>query len=208
MQVTPWSYHKGSSLLHRLPAGIKLIFLLFLSLASFFPNLFILSAIVLVLVLLSVIAGIGPKALLRGSTPLFIMVLGVFLFQAVEIFPARFNLNGLKESIIFCVRIAAAFSAGTLLFSVTTSCEIRKSLSGAESFLHLNKLKPGLYISLMLGFLPEFFKIWEALNLAWKSRGGKRNMQRLTVLLPLALERMMLKAAETAVALEARGAKL
>ena len=203
--LTPWSYRKGSSPLHRLPAGLKLAFLLLLSLAAFFPSLFVLSGIVLILILLSFAAGIGPAALLRGSGPLLLVVLGVFLFQAVEIFPLGFKLDGLLETAIFCVRIAAAFAAGALLFSVTTPGEIRKSLNKAEAALRLEKLKLSLSLSLMLGFLPRFFEIWEELDLAWQSRSGKKRLSRLAVLVPLAVERMMLKAAETASALEARG---
>ena len=207
----PWSYKKGSSPLHKMPAGFKLAFLLLLSLAAFFPGQGFLSlavpcSIAFVLVLLSFAAGIGPLVLLRGSSPLFFVILAVFLFQAVELSPPFINFDGLKESIVFCARIATAFAAGSLLFSVTTPGEIRKSLSRLETFLHLKKLKLSLSISLMLGFIPMLFQIWEDTNLAWKSRGGKNNLSRLTTLLPLLVERMMLKAAETAEALEARGA--
>ena len=209
-KATPWSYRKGATLLHRLPAGFKLAFLLLLSLAAFFPgpearSLAVLGIIALILIILSFVAGIGPAALLRGSGPLLFLVLAVFLFQGIEISPFGFNFDALGESLIFCVRIGAAFAAGSLLFAVTTSGEIRKSLSRLEAALRLKKLKLGLSISLMLGFLPRFFEIWEDCNLAWKSRGGKKNLSRLAVLVPLVVERMMAKAAETALALESRG---
>lgn len=206
-----------------MPAGYKLLFLLLLSLAAFFPgpelrSLAVLSGIAFVLIILSFLAGIGPRELLRGSGPLFFMVLAVFLLQGIDFsprgagsesqrgFPLGFNPQGFIESVIFCVRIATAFAAGTLLFAVTTSAEIKKSLSRAEAFLHLEKLKLGLSISLMLAFLPRFFETWEDLNLAWRSRGGKNNLARLRVLIPLAVERMMVHAAETATAMESRGA--
>ena len=211
MAITPWSYRKGSSPLHKLPAGIKLAFLLLLSLAALLGGtglygLVVLSAIILILILLSFIAGIGPLALLRGSGPLFFIVLSVFVIQAVNFSPPGINLEGLKETVVFCFRIGAAFAAGTLLFSVTTSAEIRKSLERAEAFLHLKKMRLSLSISLMLAFLPRFFEIWEELNLAWKSRAGKNKLSRLMILAPLAIERMMVKAVETAAAMEARGA--
>ena len=207
----PWSYKKGRSPLHRLPAGIKLVFLLTLSLAAFFPaqntpGLAIVGGIALILVVLSIIAGIGPWVLLRGSGPLFFIVMAVFLIQAVEFSPPGFKLDGLMESVLFCARIATAFATGSLYFSVTTSGETRKSLSRLEAFLHLEKLKVGFSISLMLGFIPSLFQFWEDINLAWKSRGGKKNLSRLVTLAPLLIERMMVKAAETATAMEARGA--
>jgi len=182
-----------------------LAFLLVLSLAAFFPSLVILSTIALFLILLSFAAKLGPWELLRGSGPLFFVVLAVLLFQTIEFAPLRINPEGLGDGIVFCLRIGVAFAAGSLLFAVTTTGEIRKSLSRLEAALHLEKLKLGLSISLMLGFIKRFFEIWEDLNLAWKSRGGKRNLSCLVVLVPLAFEKMMVKAVETASALESRG---
>jgi phospholipase A1 len=60
----------------------------------------------------------------------------------------------------------------------------------------------------MLGFLPQFFEVWEDLCLAWKGRAGKKNLSLIVTLVPLAVEKMMRKAAETAAALEARGLNL
>ncbi|MDR0447479.1 MAG: energy-coupling factor transporter transmembrane protein EcfT [Treponema sp.] len=210
---TPWSYKKGTSPLHRLGAGIKLVFLLLLSVLAFIqlpflPGFIIPGSIALILVLLSLFAGIGPCTLLRGSGPIFFVILAVFAFQAIEISPLGVNQDGLWESIFFCFRIGTAFAAGALLFSVTTPGEIRKSLSRLESFLRLKKMNISLCISLMLGFIPMLFQIWEDTNLAWKSRGGKMNLTRIVILVPLLVERMMVKAAEKAEAMEARGAGL
>ena len=201
---TPWAYNKGSSPLHRMNAGLKLIVVLLLSLAAFLPNLAVLSGIIIFLIVLSCIARIGPTALLRGSGPLFFIVLAILLFQALEFSPLRINTGGLREGIIFCFRLGAAFAAGSLLFTVTTSAELRKSISRLETALHAEKLKIGLSISLMLGFLPLFFVIWEDINLAWKSRGGRKSLSRLVVLIPLVIERMMVKALEKALAMESR----
>ena len=208
--VTPWSYRKGSSLLHGLPAGFKLAFLLLLSLASFFPgtdtqSLVLLGTTASILVALSFAAGIGPLALLRGSGPLFLVVFWGFLLQSVEFPPFRIRAAGFLAAVIFSLRIGAAFSAGTLLFSVTTPYEIRKSLSSLEASLRIEKLNLSLYISLMLGFLPQFFEVWEDLCLAWKSRAGKKGLPLIVTLVPIAVEKMMRKAAETAIAMEARG---
>jgi len=207
---TPWAYRKGSTPLHRMPAGAKLVFLFFLSLAAFIPgpeprSLVILLGLSLILILLSIIAGMCPKELLHGSGPLFLIVLSVFLIRVVGFSPPGFSFAGLFDTLLFCIRIGAAFAAGTLLFSVTTPGEIMKSLSRAETALGIKRLKLGLSLSLMLAFLKYFFEIWEDLNLAWKSRGGKNNLSHLVKLIPLLIEKMMIKAAETALAMEARG---
>ena len=207
--ITPWAYRRTLTPLHKLPAGLKLVFFLSLSIASFFPGtgiktMFILTAIILILLALSLIARIGPLALLKGSGPLLLLAFGLLLFKGLKFSPPGFNIDGLKESLVFCVRIIAAFASSALLFSVTTPAEIQKSLSRLEAFFRLKKQKPALYLAMMLRFLPLVFAAWEDLNLAWKSRGGKNSLTRLTALIPLLIERMLLKAAGTAEAMEAR----
>jgi biotin transport system permease protein len=60
----------------------------------------------------------------------------------------------------------------------------------------------------MLGFIPRFFAEWDALQSAHEARAGKKNISEMSRLIPLAVNRMIETAAETATALEARGALL
>jgi biotin transport system permease protein len=62
-----------------------------------------------------------------------------------------------------------------------------------------------LGLSLMLGFMPRFFEIWENTELAYQARAGKKGPAQLITLIPLIIERMIECAAETALALEGRG---
>ena len=146
-----------------------------------------------------------PWELLRGSRPLLVFLLFLFVIQNIELTPLSINLINIEDSLFLMLRILCAFSAGSLLFSVTTAFEIRKSLAVLEDKLFLGKLNISLGISLMLSFLPYFFMLWEDIDLAWKSRGGKNNFKKLITLIPLVLEKMMKHAADTALAMEARG---
>jgi energy-coupling factor transporter transmembrane protein EcfT len=132
--------------------------------------------------------------------------------------------GGLHQGLCFIV----SFAAGALLFSVTTMQELRDSLGRVEAavvnrFLALGawfrggKAPPvkrraysgfALGLSLMLGFLPRFFELWETANLACEARAGKQGLRRLIFLVPLTIERMMEQAGETAEALESRGFSL
>jgi biotin transport system permease protein len=135
-------------------------------------------------------------------------------------------LSGLHQGLCFTV----SFAAGALLFSVTTMRELRDSLGRFENAV-VNRLlsiplffragkgqslpqtrrihnRFSLGLSLMLGFLPRFFEIWETANLACDARAGKRGPRRFMVLIPLVIERMMEMAGETAEALESRGLSL
>jgi energy-coupling factor transporter transmembrane protein EcfT len=201
---TPWAYRKGKGLLYTIPAGIKLIFFLGLSLAIFIFDHKFLPIGISIIILLSISAKIRPWELLRGSFPIVILVTGITIFQALEINPFILKQDSLFDGLVLGLRMILSFSAGALLFSVTTMCEIRRSLSVAEKFLHLEKLRISLAISLMLMFIPRFFVIWEDTELAWKARGGKNGIRKITVLI-LILDRLMEKAAETAEALESRG---
>jgi biotin transport system permease protein len=131
--------------------------------------------------------------------------------------------GGLHQGMCFLV----SFAAGALLFSVTTMRELRDSLGRLEDavvsrFLSIplffragNGKNPSpkrrvhnrfaLGFSLMLGFLPRFFEIWETANLACDARAGKKGLGRFLTLVPLVIERMMEMAGETSEALESRG---
>ena len=210
---TPWEYAKGTSFLHRLPGGIKLVFLLVFSGGVFFSDLYAIGCLAVFLVLLAIATGINPLGLLRGGLPLVLFVLIIFLIGAVEYSPAiaeqgwlpfTINCDSIKNGLLFSLRIIISFTAGALFFRVCTMSEIRRSFNSAEKFFRIKKLQSGLSVSLMLGFLPKFFVIWEELNTAWDARAGKKGLMRIIKILPLLIERLMEKAASTAAALESR----
>jgi biotin transport system permease protein len=161
-------------------------------------------------------AGIRPWELLRGSKPIlfpaaFIILIRTLRFGApgprltaaglAAALPAL-SLEGFAGGLHQGLCFITSFSAGALLFSVTTMQELRDSLE---------RRIPGRFalgLSLMLGFLPRFFEIWETANLAFEARAGKRGLRRLIILIPLIMERMMETAGETAEALDSRGLSL
>jgi energy-coupling factor transporter transmembrane protein EcfT len=73
---------------------------------------------------------------------------------------------------------------------------------------NLERPKLGFTVSLMLGFLPRFFEIWETARTAYAARCGKKGIRAALVLAPLVTGRMIETAAETAQAMESRGASL
>jgi energy-coupling factor transporter transmembrane protein EcfT len=204
---TPWAYRKGKGFLYTIPAGIKLIFFLGLSLAIFIFDYMFLPIGISIIILLSISVKIRPWELLRGSSSIILLITGITIFQSLEVNPFILKQDALFGSLVLGLRMILSFSAGALLFSVTTMCEIRRSLSVAEGFLRLEKLRISLAISLMLGFIPRFFVIWEVTELAWKARGGKNSIKKIVIIIPIIMDRLMEKAAETAEALESRGVR-
>jgi biotin transport system permease protein len=238
-----------------MPAGIKLLALLFFSIFSVFSikipaakiptaapalpaDLAFSGAVRLMVIALLIItgalsAGIRPWELLRGSAPVTMM--GLFVI-ALRLFSCTFSFNdgftftfifsmqgvtdfiALIEGVFFGAGLLLSFAAGALFFSVTAMKELRESLGRIEAGVRrLVKRRDrraetagwgrlGLGISLMLGFIPRFFEIWEDADAAYRARSGKKS--RRLLLIPLTAARMLEAAAETAAAMEARGARL
>jgi energy-coupling factor transporter transmembrane protein EcfT len=228
---TPWSYRAGTTPLHRCPAGIKLLFLLLLSAAPLLGLPAAAGTAALILVgALSV--KLTVRELLAGSRPLAIMLVAFTLFRAIQLFPLETAAAGeLKLNLVFALvsldmealqsglylagGILVCFAAASLFFAVTTTTEIRHSLSYIELFLfrlvrgqNSTARKQGrlsLGLALMLGFLPRFFECWENAGLAARARCCTGGLKRIIIILPLVTERMIETAAETAEALESRG---
>ncbi|GHV57104.1 hypothetical protein AGMMS49579_22520 [Spirochaetia bacterium] len=200
MAVTPYAYRSGNSPLHRCPAPVKLLSILVLSVFSFSSIIGLVMA-VLIVISAAIIAGVRPWELLRGSRPLLILILFIILLRTL-VFDgsgASLSITGFWGGIQQGLSIAVSFAAGALLFAVTTMGELRRSLGRG---------KLSLGISLMLGFLPRFFEIWEAANLACEARANRKGFRRIIIILPPVIERMMQIAGETAQALEARGVSI
>jgi biotin transport system permease protein len=193
-------------------AGIKFLILLLLS-GSLLFGIVPMAAVSVLLLAVSFSAGVKPRELFAGSRPIAIMLLFVLLFRSFSLgFPIIhpvFDLGGFKEVLIFSWGIMLTFAAGALYFSVTTTHELKNSLSKAELFLlrpfKVTQPRFSLCLSLMLMFIPRFFELWENANLSYTARSGKKGIRRLMTTIPLVTEKMIIAAAETAEALEARG---
>jgi energy-coupling factor transporter transmembrane protein EcfT len=228
-RMTPYAYRPGNTPLHRLDPALKLLALLVITTTVFVFGFYALAAAAAFLALCSFTARIRPGELLRGIKPVFIMSLLVVVSRSVVSEPPWFSLSGCAAGLLFAGNMVICFAAGSLLFSVTTMAELRDSLeklerlvlkmpvfflrhSGrpalARAALKLERPKLSLAIPLMLGFLPRFFEIWEAAHTAYAARCGKKGIRAALVLVPLVTGRMIEAAAETALAMESRGASL
>ncbi|MDR3147365.1 MAG: energy-coupling factor transporter transmembrane protein EcfT [Treponema sp.] len=200
----PFGYRPGRSFLHRCPALLKLLALVLLSIFAY-TSLPGLCAAALAIALAAMAAGIRPWETLRGSRPVLLLALLFLALRIVELdwggapflrVKTATVPDGLRQGLSMIV----SFAGGALLFAVTTMGELRDSLGRLRGLSRL-----GLALSLTLGFLPRFFELWEASDLAWRARGGRQNLARVATLIPQVAERMLEAAFNTAEALEARG---
>ncbi|MDR3144881.1 MAG: energy-coupling factor transporter transmembrane protein EcfT [Treponema sp.] len=224
--TSPYAYRPGHTVLHRLPGTVKLLGVLGLSGGAFLFGSAALGPATLIVIAGAFLARMKPWELMGGSKPLAVMLLLVLIFRSLSLDPPGFDREGCIEALLFAWKILLSFSAGALLFASTTMKELLDSLGALEGALlrplvlllgrgrsagmrrlrrRLMRPRLSLGISLMLGFMPRFFEVWESANLACRARGGRGGIRQFQALILLTTERMIETAAETARALEARG---
>jgi energy-coupling factor transporter transmembrane protein EcfT len=206
--LTPYAYKAGNSFLHRLPACVKLLCLPVISAAAFvfFPFGAVFSCAFIVAA--SFAATIPLRSLYRGSSFIVFMAATMIVFRSVSWEPLGFTAAGFREGLGFALGLLAAFAGCALFFSVTTMPELKESLDSLRPPIPaLARLisRFTLGVTLMLGFIPRFFEIWEDSEMAYKARAGKNGANKLIFLVGVAIERMIQLALETAVALDMRG---
>ncbi|MCL1992933.1 MAG: hypothetical protein FWG66_08300 [Spirochaetes bacterium] len=219
-----FQYKTQKSALHKVPAVLKLFFLLSLSIICMaLPAPALLSGIVL----LAVAAGccrITPREQLADLRPAFFYA---SLMYFISVFSSLVEiLQGSDAALAFAVflpqerfvlialRLVFVVQLSALLFRSTSSVELRVGLGRAEFALR-RFLRRGLggvslktscsqSIALFLSFIPEIFESWRQINFAWQGRAGKPGLAKVKTLVFVLISLCMEKASRKAAALEAR----
>jgi len=215
-----FGYRAGKTVLHRMPAGLKLAGVIIISAVAFVSPYGLAVSVLLVLAACAA-ARIRPYTLLKGSKPLVVISLFIILVKTIRPEAGGITIHGFHisfistrgffEGLLTAPGLFVPFASAGLLFGVTTMRELRLSLALVEKKI-VKILFPGrgrvpflsLGISLMLGFIPRFFEMWDDANTACDARSCKRGPRRLCLLVPLVTERLIEASADTALALEAR----
>jgi energy-coupling factor transporter transmembrane protein EcfT len=191
---TVFKYKTKKGLLHKVPALIKLLLLLPLSLLCMSLTPFWLSVGILSAVLASFICGLSLRDQLTDFKPALYYALLMYALSVFSNFIDNFRqsvnqffivLIPNHEYLRISLRLVLIVQISALLFRTTSSLEIREAL----------RLE---IISLFLSFIPEIFNIWTSVNLAWKARAGKQGLNKIRVtvfiLISLSMEKASLKA--------------
>ncbi|MDR0448261.1 MAG: energy-coupling factor transporter transmembrane protein EcfT [Treponema sp.] len=143
---SPLSYRAGNSVLHRCPAGLKLLLLLLLSVAPVLGLPVMAGAAVLILAC-ACFAGLRLRELLAGSRPLMIMLLVFALIRALGIedgslhspdlviYKVRIDFAAIQNGLYLAAGILLCYTAVSLFFATTTTLELKTSLAKIEFFL-------------------------------------------------------------------------
>ena len=226
---TVFRYKTVKGHLHKMPAMVKLLFLLPLSVFCLtLPPLWlvagkisaIFTAFLCKFTLSEQLTDIKPAAFYAA----LMYALSVFsnLLESWGIIPiATLAVSVFIPNSDFlqtAIRLLLIVQLSALLFRTTTSIEIREGLCAVELFFRrrlsclpfigkkiLVRPRFAESISLFLCFIPEIFATWASISLAWKARGGKQGLAKIKTLVFILIALSFEKAALKAKALEARG---
>jgi len=198
---TIFKYKTIKGPLHKVPALIKLLLLLPVSFLCMTLSPLWLTVGILSAVLIAFICGLSLHdqltdfkpviyyALLMYALSVFSNILNNFMLMPVNRFITVLIPN--REYLQITLRLALIVQVSALVFRTTSSLEIREVV----------RLE---IVSIFLCFIPEIFKIWTSVNLAWKARGGKEGFAKIKVLVFILISLSLEKASLKARAIEAR----
>lgn len=192
-------YVAGASLLHRLPAGLKLAALALAGVGLFMVSDWrALAAVLAGAALLVWRSGVGAAAWWRQTRGLALIVLAVGLFTGL--------MQGWPHAAVVVLRVAALIGlamAVTLTTPVPALIDVcERALRPAERLGLLNAAQVALALALALRFIPEIWRNYQEIREAQAARG--LGAHPLALLVPLVV-RTLKRAEEVAQAIDARG---
>ena len=199
MAITLFSYRRGSSVLHKCPALVKLALLFALCLFVFggssvtsFNELLSHNTLARLIACLAssfvlfALSGGRPCSIKRVN---FVFVFGAFvtLSRMIHI-PLFFDAGALAYGVSYTARFFAASLAAEVVFETTSPVEISEALEYLQDTLArvippLKKVRVAQVLSLAINFVPEVFATWNKVSLAAKARGAARARGKVQVML-------------------------
>lgn len=170
-------YHAGHSLIHRIPAGIKLILLCAIGIGLFFLRDWRLVLVMLATcILLYPVAQLPLRLLVRQLLAMswFIILLGIIQWWA----------DNWHSAIVVSGRLLSLLLLANLVTLTTRATDTLNTLSWALRwlrFLGVNPERISLMISLVLRFLPVIIEVMHEVRAAQKARGIEFNLIAMTV---------------------------
>lgn len=191
-------YAAGTSPLHRLPPGAKILGLMLGGSVLFvFDNLPVVVAFLAVVLVLFKVAGFTPRQMWAQLRPT-LWILGL-------LFLVQLYISGIALASFVVLRFAALLLLAGLVTLTTRSSDMIDAITAGLRFLRplgVNSAKVGLAFSLALRFLPVLATITQEVREAQKTRGLERSI--LAIAIPVAI-RTLRMADDISDAIDARG---
>ena len=199
-----FSYTKGNSIIHRAPAGLKLLLLLVIPITLYLTPIQVCLAFIPVLFAVALVARIEFGLFLKDLRPIVIYSVMILTIDVLSYLISSKNGNIITQTSLFMIlRLLCAIEAVSIFFRTTSIYETTDCLQRIEGFLTFGKSKlvVSSMLSLFLSFLPQIFATWKDLELAYKARGGRRGPAKIITLMPRLISASIKKADTTFLAL-------
>ena len=217
-KYSAFNYKPGNSLIHKMPAWGKILFLPVLSIAIFsLPPVFAVGMLVFQLIL-SFCLHFTLREQLKDLKPaVYYSILLIFysflssliggLSSGTALAEIDFRMS--RDSVFMLIKLFCLLQTASILYRTSTSLEIREGCEKIELFvcriLHLPCIKTvSNAISLFINFIPLVFSVWNQSKNAWYARHGKKGIKMYLTLLPVLFSVGMKKAYNTAKAIQVR----
>ena len=191
-------YVPGESVLHRTPAGLKLVGLVVLGVGAFQLNSAAwLGAGAVVVVLAGALAGVSPRVLAAHARPALVMLAFIFAAHAV--------LTSWEQGLLVVARFALLILSATLVTLTTrvaAMVEVVERACGPLRRVGVSPARGGLVLALAIRFVPVLAEKLREIREARWARGVDRPT--VLVLVPLLVKTLRF-ADQTAEAIDARG---
>ncbi len=180
-----FSYRNENSIIHKIPCGIKIILMLFVTLRTFsnsplwFKNENFIQYIpwlrtffyFLVTAVFFFLAKTPLKSLIRLRFLLWITI----LFSSVSILSK--NYSALLSDLLYTFRFFVTALFSLIVFETTSKLEIMDTLCGVENKIckiipSFKKLNSAMLISITITFIPEIFSEWNKIRTAATARSN------------------------------------
>jgi len=196
--MTLSDYVPGHSAIHRLPPGVKILSLAITGTLLFvFPQLPVVLATLATIVMLYLLARIGPRMMLLQLKPL--------LWILVLLFGVQWWIAGWLSAVLVVSRLMSLMLLAALVTLTTRTSDMIEALEKGLfwlRFLRISPAKVSLALSLALRFIPVLAAITADVREAQRARGLDRSI--IAVAIPV-IVRTLKMADDIAAALEARG---
>ena len=167
--MTLFAYRKGNTPLHRLNAGLKILFLIALCIVTFAGGMYdslesVLKPSVLIRTTICLAAAVGLFFASGRSRTSFKPVKFVLIIGALMILFRVFNQplkDALAAGLLYTIRFLITTIAAQIIFETTSPLEIKESLG---------KSTPAVAISLAINFIPQVFATWKQVHTAAQAR--------------------------------------
>lgn len=181
MQDSLFSYRYDKTIIHKIPAIIKLFYLCFVSIRIFSTQeqstnyepwilccfYFLLNTIIFIL---------GKTKLTSLKKLLFIPIIGlvITLIRGIN-FNEKYFFNHfeLLEGLLYTTRLFISSFTALIVFDTTSIYQLENNLDKIPLF---KKLKISQTISLTILFIPLIFRTWDKIKTATKSRTKNKNL--------------------------------